>query len=154
MLSNYSHRMTMIQGNSRISERNFSEDPVLMVYQKQEAFNQTKNSVQWTFESKLSGQMCILSDILKLIMLLRWMKRCCKGGKDSIVKYFCYCCLFCFVLYLIFLIFLGGYITGMMCRYEGLGWVGLGHIMWNSHRINKKFGVFFGLFCFKKVQEQ
>lgn len=39
----------MTQSNSRISERSFSEGPVMMVCQRSEVLNQTNDSLQCTF---------------------------------------------------------------------------------------------------------
>ena len=44
-LWNHRHRISMIQGNSKISEMNFGESPVLMVYQKPEALSMTNNTL-------------------------------------------------------------------------------------------------------------
>lgn len=53
----HSHRISMTRGNSRRSERRFSEGPALMVYQKLEALNQTNNSLHNEhFQVKLFGQ--------------------------------------------------------------------------------------------------
>lgn len=45
-LQNQSHRISMILGNNKISERNLSHGLVLMVWQKPEALSQTNNSLQ------------------------------------------------------------------------------------------------------------
>ena len=46
VLQNQSHRISMILGNNKISERNLSHGLVLMVWQKPEALSQTNNSLQ------------------------------------------------------------------------------------------------------------
>ena len=46
VLKTHSDRISLTQGNSRISERSFGEGPVLMVNQKPEALNQNNSSLQ------------------------------------------------------------------------------------------------------------
>lgn len=46
VLQKQSCRISLIQGNSRISERHTGEDPVLIVELKPEASNQTSDSLQ------------------------------------------------------------------------------------------------------------
>ena len=43
---NNTGRISMTWGGFGISERSFGEDPVIMVYQKPEALNQTSDSLQ------------------------------------------------------------------------------------------------------------
>lgn len=45
ILQIHNHRISMIWGNNKITERNLSEGPLLMVYQKPEAMNLTKNTL-------------------------------------------------------------------------------------------------------------
>ena len=45
-LQNQSCRISMTQGSSRVWERSSSEDPVLIMQQKPEAWKQTKDSPQ------------------------------------------------------------------------------------------------------------
>ncbi|GAB1287890.1 Golgi pH regulator [Apodemus speciosus] len=49
VLQSQSCRVSMTQGDNRRSERSPSEDPVLTVWQKPEALNQTSDSLQLTF---------------------------------------------------------------------------------------------------------
>jgi hypothetical protein len=51
VLQNQNCRISMTQGNNRMSERSLGEDPVLKVQQKPEASNQTNDSMQLTFAS-------------------------------------------------------------------------------------------------------
>ena len=61
VLLNHSHRISMTQGNSRISDRNMGEGPVLMVDQKPEALNLTNNSFYSEhFQIKLFQQRSLL----------------------------------------------------------------------------------------------
>lgn len=53
VLQNHKHRIFMTWGNRRISNRSFSECPILIIYQKPEGLNQTNISLKWTFVSKL-----------------------------------------------------------------------------------------------------
>lgn len=46
VLQNNSYRGPVTQGNSRISKKSFGEDPVMMVYQRSEALEQTNYSLQ------------------------------------------------------------------------------------------------------------
>lgn len=52
LLRNHSGRISMTQGNGRISERIPGEGPVLIIEQKPEALNQSDDSLQWTFVSE------------------------------------------------------------------------------------------------------
>lgn len=68
----------MTQSNSRISERSFSEGPVMMVCQRSEVLNQT-NTHLW---AGFIGQKGVLRDTLRLPMLLEPMKRCWREREE------------------------------------------------------------------------
>lgn len=111
---------------------------MIMVCQGPE--NQTTGSLQWTFISwtGLTGQKCMLGDTWQLPLALGWMKTCWKDGGSRcffIVVALFACCLFGFVFHYFFV----GDVAGVRSRYNGTDkWVGMGHTMWNSERINKE----------------
>ena len=58
VLWNRSHRTSMTQGNSRISERSFGEGPVMMVGQSPEALNQASDSLQGALAGGADWTLC------------------------------------------------------------------------------------------------
>lgn len=116
----------MIQCNNWINRRSSSEDPMLMVSQKPENFNQTNGSLQWVFTSE---------DVRTYGYTVGYMYTLWHTTASTIRCFLC----FGFVDVCVFVLFSGG---GAKAKdeYEGtVWWGGLGCMMWISQRSNEVY---------------
>lgn len=113
----------MTEGKNRIFKRSPDEDPLLVVYQKPEASNHINNSLPWTLAREV-----VWSNVYTVWHTVVHHSSC----GEIFFSFLQFLPLFSFI----------GEVAKAEGRYSGMErWVGLGDMLWNSLRINKK--VFF-----------